>query len=128
MSESYEKLLAALRDGTAFVCLDVQPPRDAPTKQFVAYLFEPAPGDRAPRGGREHRGHARASARAGRRRSRVEGPGSYAHGGPSGHLIGSRCSQLEPADNRASRPNYGLQKSSRRIPSFRECPVAAIYL
>jgi hypothetical protein len=51
MSESYEQLLAALRDRTAFVYLDVQPPRDAPTKQFVASVFEPAPGDqRRPQG------------------------------------------------------------------------------
>lgn len=46
MSESYEQLLTALRDRTAFVCLDVEPPRDAPTKQLVAFLFELAPGDR----------------------------------------------------------------------------------
>jgi hypothetical protein len=45
MSESYEQLLAAARDRTAFVCVDVQPPRDAPIKQFVAFLFEAAPGD-----------------------------------------------------------------------------------
>lgn len=43
MSESYEKLLASLRARPA-VYLDVQRPRDAPTKQFVASLFEPAPG------------------------------------------------------------------------------------
>jgi hypothetical protein len=48
MSESYEQLLAAVRDGAALVFLDVQPPRDAPTKQFVASLFEPAPGDARP--------------------------------------------------------------------------------
>lgn len=48
MSESYEQLLAALRGRTAFVYVDVQPPRDAPTKQFVASLFEPAPGDEPP--------------------------------------------------------------------------------
>ena len=48
MSESYEQLLAALRDRTAFVYVDVQPPRDAPTKQFVAFLFKPAPGDQPP--------------------------------------------------------------------------------
>ncbi|HEY5928056.1 MAG TPA: hypothetical protein VIV11_40495, partial [Kofleriaceae bacterium] len=48
MSESYEQLLAALRDRTAFVYLDVQPPRDATTKQFVASLFAPAPGDPPP--------------------------------------------------------------------------------
>jgi len=51
MSESYEQLRAALRDRTALVCLDVLPPRDAPTKQFVAFLFEAAPGDqRRPQG------------------------------------------------------------------------------
>ena len=49
MSELYEQLRAALRDQTALVYLDVQPPRDAPTKQFVAFLFEPAPGDQHPR-------------------------------------------------------------------------------
>jgi hypothetical protein len=43
MSEFYEQLLATLRDRTALVYLDVQPPRDAPTKQFVASLFEAAP-------------------------------------------------------------------------------------
>jgi len=48
MRESYEQLLAALRDRTAFVYVDVQPPRDAPTKQFVASLFELAPGDQRP--------------------------------------------------------------------------------
>jgi hypothetical protein len=48
MSESYERLRAALRDRTAFVCVDVKPPRDAPTKQFVASLFELAPGDERP--------------------------------------------------------------------------------
>jgi hypothetical protein len=48
MSEPYELLLASLRDRTALVHLDVQPPRDAPTKQFVAYLFESAPGDHRP--------------------------------------------------------------------------------
>jgi hypothetical protein len=48
MSESYEQLRAALRDRTAFVCVDVQPPRDAPTKQFVAFLFEAASGDQRP--------------------------------------------------------------------------------
>jgi hypothetical protein len=48
MSDSYERLRAGLRDRTAFVCLDVQPPRDAPIKQLVAYLFEAAPGDERP--------------------------------------------------------------------------------
>jgi hypothetical protein len=51
MSGSYEQLRAALHDRTAFVCLDVRPPRDAPIKQLVAYLFEAAPGDeRRPQG------------------------------------------------------------------------------
>lgn len=44
MSEPYEELRAAMRDRNALVYLDVQPPRDAPTKQFVAYVFEPSPG------------------------------------------------------------------------------------
>ena len=48
MSASYEQVLARLRDRTAFVCLDIQPPRDAPTKQFIASLFEPPPGDERP--------------------------------------------------------------------------------
>jgi hypothetical protein len=48
MSESYEQLRAALRDRTALVYLDVRPPRDSPTKQFVAYLFESSPGDQRP--------------------------------------------------------------------------------
>lgn len=48
MSESYEQLLVRLRDRTAFVSLDVQAPRDAPTKQLLAFLFEPAPGDPHP--------------------------------------------------------------------------------
>jgi hypothetical protein len=48
MSATYEQLRAALRERTALVYLDVQPPRDAPTKQFVAFLFEPAPGDERP--------------------------------------------------------------------------------
>jgi hypothetical protein len=43
MSEPYQQFLAALRDRAALVYLDVQPPRDAPTRQFVASLFEPAP-------------------------------------------------------------------------------------
>ena len=49
MIESYEQLRAALSDRTAFVHVDVQPPRDAPTKQFMAYVFELAPGDPPPR-------------------------------------------------------------------------------
>lgn len=48
MSESYEQLLAAVRARTAFVYVDVQPPRDAPTKLFVASAFEPAAGDERP--------------------------------------------------------------------------------
>jgi len=51
MSESYEQLRGALREGTAFVYLDVQPPRDAPIKQFMAYSFALAPGaERRPQG------------------------------------------------------------------------------
>lgn len=45
MSESYEDILAALRDRNGFVYLDVQPPRDQPIKQFMAFLFEPPPGE-----------------------------------------------------------------------------------
>jgi hypothetical protein len=45
MSESYEHLLAALRDRTAFVFVDVRAPRDAPTKQFVASRLERAVDD-----------------------------------------------------------------------------------
>jgi hypothetical protein len=48
MSASYERLRAALRDRTAFVYIDVQPPRDAPNRQLVASLFELAPGDQRP--------------------------------------------------------------------------------
>ncbi len=48
MTASYEQVRAALRHRTAFVCVDVQPPRDAPTKQFMAFVFEPAPGDERP--------------------------------------------------------------------------------
>jgi hypothetical protein len=48
MSEPYERLCAGLRAGTVLVHLDVQPPRDAPIKQLVAYLFELAPGDQRP--------------------------------------------------------------------------------
>lgn len=47
MSDSYEQLCVRLRDGSAFIHLDVQPPRNAPTRQIVAHLFELAPG--APR-------------------------------------------------------------------------------
>lgn len=49
MSEPYQQMLTALRDRAALVHLDVQPPRAAPTKQIVASLFEPAPGDERPR-------------------------------------------------------------------------------
>ncbi|MBA3396672.1 MAG: hypothetical protein H0T89_28835 [Deltaproteobacteria bacterium] len=48
MSELYEQLLAALRDGSALVYLDVQPPRDTPIKKFLASLFASAPGDQRP--------------------------------------------------------------------------------
>jgi hypothetical protein len=53
MNEAYERLRTALRDRIALVFLDVEPPRDAPTKQFMAFLFEAAPGERrAPKGRR----------------------------------------------------------------------------
>ena len=45
MSELYAHILAAVRDGTGLVYLDVQPPRDAPRKQFVASFWEHAPSD-----------------------------------------------------------------------------------
>lgn len=48
MSESYNQLLAALRDRTALVFVDVKPPRDAPIKEFVASLFEARPGEPRP--------------------------------------------------------------------------------
>jgi len=51
MTESYEQLLSGLRGGTTFVYVDVQPPRDAVTKQFVAHRFELAPDEvRRPQG------------------------------------------------------------------------------
>lgn len=40
MNETYQQFLASLRDRAGFVHLDVQPPRDAPTKQFMAFLFD----------------------------------------------------------------------------------------
>lgn len=43
MTTSYEQLLAAVRDHTAWVCIDVQAPRDAQVKQLVASLFAPTP-------------------------------------------------------------------------------------
>lgn len=48
MSELYDQLLVALRDRAALVYLDVQPPRDRPTKTFVASLFASAPGEPRP--------------------------------------------------------------------------------
>ena len=48
MSKSYEQVLSALRGWTAFVYVDVQPPRDAPTKQFMASLFECGSGAERP--------------------------------------------------------------------------------
>ncbi len=39
MSEAYEQMLAALRDGSGYVHLNVPPPRDAPDRQCVAYLW-----------------------------------------------------------------------------------------
>ena len=38
--EPYEQMLAALRDGSGYVYLDVQPPRDAPRKQCMAHLWD----------------------------------------------------------------------------------------
>jgi hypothetical protein len=40
MSQPYEHILSALRDGTGCVHVDVQPPRDAPRKQCIASLWE----------------------------------------------------------------------------------------
>ena len=48
MTEPYEQMLAAVRDRTAFVYLDLQPPRDAPARRFVATLFAHAPGEQPP--------------------------------------------------------------------------------
>ena len=45
MTELYDRMLAAVRDQTGYVHLDVLPPRDAPTKQVIAYLFDPPPGE-----------------------------------------------------------------------------------
>jgi hypothetical protein len=45
MSELYERMIAAVTDRTAVVHLDVDPPRAAPNKQLVAYLFEPVSGE-----------------------------------------------------------------------------------
>jgi hypothetical protein len=39
MSEPYDDILSALRDGTGCVFVDVQPPRNAPLKQCVASLW-----------------------------------------------------------------------------------------
>jgi hypothetical protein len=47
--KSYEELQEALSQGTAIVYLDVRPPRNAPTKQILAYLFERAPNTDQPR-------------------------------------------------------------------------------
>lgn len=45
MAEPYDQMLAALRERAAFVHLDVQPPRNAPKKQFVASMFEVGHGE-----------------------------------------------------------------------------------
>lgn len=45
MTELYERMIAAARDRTAVVHLDVEPPRAAPDKQLVAFLFEPVHGE-----------------------------------------------------------------------------------
>lgn len=39
MSDPYQEMLAALRDGTGYVFLNVLPPRDVPRKQCMAYLW-----------------------------------------------------------------------------------------
>jgi hypothetical protein len=48
MSQPYEHILTALRDGTGCVFVDVQPPRNAPLKQCIASLWENS--DRRPSG------------------------------------------------------------------------------
>jgi len=48
MTDSYQHVLAALRDRTALVHLDVRPPRDAPAKELVASLFVIPPNDEHP--------------------------------------------------------------------------------
>jgi hypothetical protein len=48
MTELYDRMLAAARDHTGWVHLDVMPPRDAPNKQLIACLFEPVPGQQRP--------------------------------------------------------------------------------
>lgn len=45
MLDLYERMLAAAHDRSGYVHLDVMPPRDAPTKQLVAFLFDPPPGE-----------------------------------------------------------------------------------
>lgn len=45
MTSTYDQVLAALRDRTGLVHLDVRPPRDAPTKELVAHLFALRPGN-----------------------------------------------------------------------------------
>jgi hypothetical protein len=48
MSQPYEHILTARRDGTGGVCVDVKPPRNALHKQCVASLWENS--DRRPSG------------------------------------------------------------------------------
>jgi hypothetical protein len=48
MTELYERMLAAARDRSGWVHLDVMPPRDAPHKQLIASLFEPPPQQQRP--------------------------------------------------------------------------------
>lgn len=48
MSDLYDRMLAAVRDRSAYVHLDVMPPRDTPDKQLVAFLFDPPPDGQRP--------------------------------------------------------------------------------
>jgi hypothetical protein len=48
MTELYYRMLAAVQEQSAYVHLDVMPPRDAPEKQIVAHLFEDSRGQQPP--------------------------------------------------------------------------------
>ena len=49
MNELYDRMLTAVQEQSAYVHLDVMPPRDAPVKQIVAYLFEDSRAQQPPR-------------------------------------------------------------------------------
>ena len=49
MNELYDRMLTAVQEQSAYVHLDVMPPRDAPNKQLVAHLFEDSRGQQPPR-------------------------------------------------------------------------------